>query len=99
MIPVNNAEKNIWGWRGERKHNSKLSSESPYSILHIASISLCIIFFHTNSEGGAGNEITESSTQHRTESDDEGQFNCDRAMMHPFNIVHKSLYKFIQTAV
>ena len=29
---------------GERKHNSKLSSESPYSILHIASISLCIIF-------------------------------------------------------
>lgn len=40
VIPVNNAEKNIWGGG----HNGKLSSESPYSILHIASISLCIIF-------------------------------------------------------
>lgn len=29
-------------------------------------------------EGGGGDEITESSTQHRTESNDEGQFNCDR---------------------
>lgn len=65
-------KKNIWG----NKHNSKLSSESPYSILHIASISLCIIFSTQTVRGG--NEITESSTQHRTESNDEEQFDCDR---------------------
>lgn len=59
---------------GRKKHNSKLSSESPYSILHIASISLCIIFsIRTVKEGGKGREITESSTQHRTESNDEGR--------------------------
>lgn len=66
--------------------------------------------FHTNSggEGGGEDEITESSTQHRTESNDEDQSSWERVssfteqsstMMHPFNIVHKSLYKFIQTAV
>ena len=60
------------------KHNSKLSSESPYSILHIASISLCIIFSIQTVRRRRGNEITESSTQHRTESNNEGQFNCDR---------------------
>lgn len=60
------------------KHNSKLSSESPYSILHIASISLCIIFSIQTVRRSRGNEITESSTQHRTESNNEGQFNCDR---------------------
>lgn len=43
-------QKKYLGRRGV-KHNSKLSSESPWSILHIASVSLCIItFVHTNSE-------------------------------------------------
>lgn len=64
VIPVNNAEKKYLG-RG-RKHNSKLSSESPYSILHIASISLCIIFsIQTVREGGKWNNRVFNPTQNR----------------------------------
>lgn len=60
-------KKNISG-----KHNSKLSSESPYSILHIASISLCIIFFFSpykqwEEEEGKWN----NPTQKQRESNDE----------------------------
>lgn len=73
VTPVNNAEK----IPREGKHNSKLSSESPYSILHIASISLCISFSIETVRRGR-NERTESSTQHRTESNDEGNLNCHR---------------------
>lgn len=48
-------------------HNSKLSSESPYSILHIASISLCIIFsIQTVKGGGTGwNNRVFNPTQNR----------------------------------
>lgn len=43
---------------------SRLSSESPHSIIHIASISLCVVFPQTNGEE-AGHEHGEPATQRR----------------------------------
>lgn len=84
VIPVNNAEeKNIWG-----KHNSKLSSESPYSILHIASISLCIIFSIQTVRGGKrNNKSLQPNTEHRAMMRVQLGLNLQQlswAMMHPY---------------
>lgn len=74
VIPVNNAEmkkkkKNISG-----KHNSKLSSKSPCSILHIASIYPQCVIFSIQTEWGRDEKELNPNTEQRGWWD---SFNCD----------------------
>lgn len=106
-FPVNNAEKKISGG-GDTTVSFLQKVHIVYYILLQYPYELSFSIQTVSRKEGAG-EITESSTQHRTESDDEegssavtespAELQQSSTMMHPSNIVHKSLYKFIQTAV
>lgn len=71
------------------KHDSKLSPESPYSILHIASISLCVIFAIQTAKVRKGNNSFQPNTEQRAMMMMDSSTAHSWAMMHPFSIVHK----------